>query len=334
MIENLKNIINTHFNNIEQILGSKKKCKHYRYHEFIKNPNKFPILPKLQIEKKTVTKFEVIINKGGLTNVGIDIKKEYKQSKIGTMIAGNSGRTGGACGSFDKAVKLHAGHTTQEEDVVSNWLITATEKKREKIIDGKSDIANKIFQETIYNQWGMKNPTKTDNKTIQGVDYTKAEPYMYADAWIVPNAELSYKNIKDIKNKIFDITKTYSTTLVFVSGPNIGEFKMRNGVKDEKSTMNRTWNTKMKNDYELFKNGVKAALFAGLCAMAEDGCTIALLAFVSAGIYGGKYRDKLRTDYEKIVNEVLLQKCLTKDSGKEVRLDQYFERVILTKLEK
>lgn len=303
---------------------------HYRYHENWKKLT-YPILPELPEHIKKKAQFEVMIDEGGLTNVGIIMKDKYPDLQIGTMIAGNSGRAGGACGNFEEAVKLHVGHTTQEEDVVSNWLITATIDKEQKIINNKSIIANKIFKNTIYNKWGMLNPTTPDNNTIQGVDYTKADPYMYADAWIVKNVELSYK---DIKNKKFITTNTYPTTLFFISGPNIGKIRMNNGKKDLLSTMNRTWNTKMSKNYDLFKEGVSAALYAGLCAMAENGCTIALLAYVSAGIYGGEFRDKLRNDYEKIVNNVLSKKCLTKDSNKVVELGEYFTEVILTKLEK
>lgn len=303
---------------------------HYRYHENWKKLT-HPILPELPKHIKKKAQFEVMIDKGGLTNVGIIMKDKYPGLQIGTMIAGNSGRAGGACGNFEEADKLHAGHTTQEEDVVSNWLITATIDKKQKIINNKSTIANEIFKKTIYDKWGMLNPTKPDNNTIQGVDYTKADPYMYADAWIVKDVKLSYK---DIKQKIFITTNTYPTTLIFVSGPNIGKIKMKNGKKDELSTMNRTWNTKMSSKYNLFKEGVSAALYAGLCAMAENGCTIALLAYVSAGIYGGNYKEQLRKDYKEIVNNVLSKKCLTRDSNKEVELGQYFEKVILTKLEK
>jgi hypothetical protein len=50
--------------------------------------------------------------------------------RIGTMVAANSGRPGGACGQANGSVtNLHAGHSTQEEDVVSNWLITAVHNR-------------------------------------------------------------------------------------------------------------------------------------------------------------------------------------------------------------
>ena len=81
------------------------------------------------------TRVEVRVDAGGLTNVGCVLHAQGVTSlaRIGTMVAGNSGRPGGACGAvvhvdgtqIGVAQKLHARHTTQEEDVVSNWLLTA-----------------------------------------------------------------------------------------------------------------------------------------------------------------------------------------------------------------
>jgi hypothetical protein len=69
------------------------------------------------------------LDTGGIANVGVRLHAE-RPMRIGTMIAGNSGRPGGACGQANGSVtNLHAGHGTQEEDVVSNWLITAVHKR-------------------------------------------------------------------------------------------------------------------------------------------------------------------------------------------------------------
>lgn len=66
--------------------------------------------------------------------------------------------------------------------------------------------------------------------------------------------------------------------------------------------------------------------------MIEKGCTIALIAYVSAGIYASNdHRPKIQKDYENIVNEILSKECIT-ISGKKVVLGQYFYKVILTKL--
>jgi hypothetical protein len=47
---------------------------------------------------------------------------------LGVMVAGNSGRPGGATGGTAgvMARAVHPNHSTQEEDVLSNWLVTTT----------------------------------------------------------------------------------------------------------------------------------------------------------------------------------------------------------------
>ena len=67
-------------------------------------------------------------------------------------------------------------------------------------------------------------------------------------------------------------------------------------------------------------------------AMALLGYEVALLAHVSAGIYAGPHRARLRTDFEAIVNEILESTKCDAPSG-PVPLGRYFHRVILTLLE-
>ena len=67
------------------------------------------------------------------------------------MVACNSGRPGGSVGlrgKIDKR-KVHAGHSTQEEDVVSAWMVAHTR--------GSGDVAaiHKEFCDTIDQQWGL-----------------------------------------------------------------------------------------------------------------------------------------------------------------------------------
>jgi hypothetical protein len=366
-IEKLRYFINEHFKKIEQIKNLKQPaqpaqpkmtqilcnisnctnlqcpnihpCTHYEYHINIFDPVQIqvPVLPELPEPPKHIKQpaiYEYCVDTGGLSNVGVILQNIYPNARIGTMVAGNSGRPGGACGQADGTVyNLHAYHTTQEEDIMSNWLMTAAYKTND------SHIGNKLYQNTIYYKWGMINPYGIDHKTIQNVDYTIAKPPYYADAWVVRNAELSFKNMNDNKlvynNKNmlvpetnYDFTRSYQTSLVFVAGPNCGS----NKDKGPSSSMRRTFNYNMSKDYDLFKEGVKAALFAGLCAMAKNGCTIALLAYVSAGIYGGDHKYNLRRDFESIVNELLKRKCSVQNTTKVVTLGSYFDRVILTKL--
>ena len=312
-----------------------QKCKRYKCHDYMKNKSILPELPEPPKHIKKLAKYEVRTNAGGLTNIGVTLKK-FPEARIGTMVAGNSGRPGGACGQINGTAKnLNANHTTQEEDVISNWLITATNKANEKIINEQSLVGNLLFAKTIYKGWGMTNPGGNDFNTIQGIDYTKAQSYEYADAWVVQNVELSNKVMINNNNE-YDTNNSYLTTLVFVAGPNCGS-----KGKGPSSSMTRTFNNTMVNNYDRFKEGVEATLFAGLYAMAMNGCTIALIAAVSTGIYAstqkGDANDKkrqknIRKDFESIVNKVLERECLTQKTRNKVRLGDYFDKVILTKL--
>jgi hypothetical protein len=355
----LKNLINNHFKQIENLTQppqqnmilepcKKKyctilqcpyihKCERYNCHNYMMDKSILPGLPEPPEHIKQLAKYEERTDAGGLTNMGVMLK-DFPEARIGTMVAGNSGRPGGACGQTNgTADKLHAGHDTQEEDVMSNWLMTATNKANEKMGGTTSWVGDMLFANTIYKQWGMINPDGNDFNTIQGVDYTKAQPYEYADAWVVHNAELSNKVIINKKNKEYDFNNSYLTTLVFVAGPNCASKGNGNS-----SSMTRTFNNTMVNNYEHFKEGVEATLFAGLYAMAMNGCTIALIAAVSTGIYAstkdGDANDKkrqkdIRKDFESIVNKVLERECFTQKTHKKVRLGYYFDKVILTKLE-
>lgn len=327
-----------------------------------------PEVPKYKYNYKSA-QYEETVESGGLTNVGVKLQKEFPNARIGTMVAGNSGLPGGSCGDFNgngDATGLYAYHNTQEEDVVSNWLRTTSFKNNiilvnhtDKKTNKKRYTDKKIFRHTIYEQWGMKvqdwkktymwstikydiskdiKPKNSNRKedytnTIQGVNYTKAEPYEYADAWVVHSAHLSEKVLKikmeynkPVVNKYYDFNNTYLTTLVFVAGPNCGTHG-----STVNSSMTRTFNTSIKS-YNIFEKSVESALFAGLYAMAAEGCTIALLAYVSAGIYAGPYETMIKNNFKNIVNRVLKRKCRDIKNNKEIELGKYFDNVILTKL--
>ncbi len=75
---------------------------------------------------------EIVGLHGGVTEAGYHESKLCKDKipvKIATVVASNSGRPGGACRAIDgtlDAGKIHAKHTTQEEDVISSWMLAAT----------------------------------------------------------------------------------------------------------------------------------------------------------------------------------------------------------------
>ena len=128
---------------------------------------------------RETARLETKVDPNGLSNVGAQLHAEMVKAggqlrRIATMVAGNSGRPAGACGFEDGTLsKLHAGHTTQEEDVVSNWMTTACHNAGKPLMAGMPDgghiTANAIYQDTIFRKWGMLHPQGSDKKTEQHV---------------------------------------------------------------------------------------------------------------------------------------------------------------------
>lgn len=288
-----------------------------------------PLLPPPPARIRAPAVYEEWVDPGGISNVGVEIQREDRTRRIGTMVAGNSGRPGGACGNADGTVdKLHVNHSTQEEDVVANWLITACRRSGQAMngttFGGTGETArghphaSQLYRETLHGRWGMAQMADTNTATLQGVDYTLAAAHEYADAWCVDGAELSHK----VVHKGFDCLQAFRTSLVFVAGPNAGT-----RGRFDISTTRRTFNAPMEAEYALFRAGVQEAVRAGLLAMASLGCNVALLAHVSAGIYAGPHRRALWSDFGALVDEVLQD-----PRQQPAPLGCYFERVVLAKL--
>jgi hypothetical protein len=234
----------------------------------------------------------------GRTNAG---------KKVGLMVAGNSGRPAGDVGDDDRVAgktepcdTVHWDHKTQEESVVSSWMFG------ECGLVPSCDEMGALFRRTIAARWGMKRARTTDAQdyeTIQGVDYTKATPEDYGDAWVVRRAMLLVPGTR---------AKT-TATLVFVSGPNVGDGGTATG------SMQRTRNATMAKVYGLFREGVKCAVRAGLDAMIREGVDVALVARVSCGIYAGKkgsdFHTNINDEFLILVNELLKETLGTTNRG-------------------
>ena len=311
------------------------RCKHHNFH---------PAggLPKLPLPRQRTTPglaaLTEEVDPGGLTNVGYRLHREHPGLRIGTMLAGNSGRPGGACGAGPHCArpdlaKLHAGHSTQEEDVVSNWLLThshnvcgtgtGTPRKRRRAgaQEEHEEEHESEFSATIAERWGFEDlGVGTGTATRQGIDYTRAGPASYLDAWTVTEARLSAKVAGGRGNRPnrYDHTKQYPTTLCFVSGPNAGAMQQPTG------SVARTLNTAARDSYAVFRACVKSALTAGLRAMAAEGCTVALLAGVSTALYAGAHRATIVHEYADIVAEILADEALN--------LAEAFDHVVYTTL--
>ena len=119
------------------------------------------------------------------------------------------------------------------------------------------------------------------------------------------------------------------TSLYFVSGPNAGA-----QGRDPRSSTRRTFNEEAAATYGIFREGVKAAVRAGLLAMAMDGCDVALLAGVATGLYAGDHRSTIRSEYAALVNEILAEPMQHEGiSSAPHTLGECFARVVWTVLE-
>ena len=124
----------------------------------------------------------------------------------------------------------------------------------------------------------------------------------------------------------FDFDRQYRTELYFVAGPNVGT--------SSRSSTKRTFNQLALQSYDVFKDGVRHAVRTGLLAMAHSGCDVVLLAGVSTGIYSGPYKDRIRSEYASLVNDLLSERLLRAGhGGRPSCLGDCFRRVVWTQLE-
>ena len=173
----------------------------------------------------TVPPVKVIKNKGGSETYGYELSQQKPAPKIGVMVAGNSGKPGGACADWWKTYsdgkhpqyvphlagaflkdkppgvrkdQIHANHTTQEEDIVSCWLQSESHTNRVSLDEAFKPVAN---------EWGMTMPNLSlasgdlALQTIQGRNYrtNRDDPWGYADAWTVQNARLCPKTLTGLQ---------------------------------------------------------------------------------------------------------------------------------------
>lgn len=282
-----------------------------------------------------------------LTDFGVqNILKDYEGKKHAVCLAGNSGLPAGAVGlhmKITKSIKTtkdleSKNYTTQEEDVVKNWLLTEEHKNIAKMHDNLN---------LIWNEYGMLDYNKTDPKTKQGVNYnnlSKSNPTLlsnmkssdpfekfYAEALAVRNAHISPKLSTSPDKYNFD--ESNPTTLIFVAGPNVGA----KGGGDNKSTTLRTFNEFLSQNYSNFKEAIKWTYYAALHAMASEGCRVALLCWISGALYAGPFRKIYGVDSDgkelvNILKEVLNMRCYSK--GRETQLKFMFSDVIVVGLGK
>ena len=265
-----------------------------------------------RLKKRTAaTKTEFVAVVGGATTLATILHEMQPTSKIGLMVSGNGGRPGGACGGDTGHIeKLHSGHSTQEEDVISCWFLTECPE------GGDKSQYDALFHSTIHGQWGLVDRTgrSEDPVTIQGVDYVhSSQPDDHAEAWRVRQCLVSRKiYIQQQRQYSYDTAGTkVPCELVFVVGPNAGASQRPTGT----TARTRSLLASSKREYVFFKESVKCAVRAGLDAMIDGGCDIALVAMVSCGIYAGPHRERISREFVGMVDELLDEEVgLVKDS--------------------
>jgi len=290
------------------------------------------VLQKTIYAKKKASKLCVATSKrraGGMSALA------YEESlnpfeKIGMMVCGNSGKPGGYVNGYNYNAKnqygkvlVHPYYGTQEEDLVSNCIMSAPSKK-EKF--------KELFMVGNTFRWGLKNNDATPH-TIQGVNYiTTEDANDYGEAWATEPQDMWQKQCFQTcyddagapglyVEKRYNKARTYKATLVFVSGPN------GKAAKGDTSSTKRTKNKKAAKNFTFFKECAKAAIRAGIDAMADKGVTVAFVGLVSAGLYN-PYGYRYTGGFEDMVNEILKEQVGPND---EMR-SQYFTKVIIANI--
>lgn len=284
---------------------------------------------------------------GGSTNIAYNIGQEDPSKKIGILIAGNNGRPGGKCGNIDsrgngyiEPKDIHAYHKTQEEDVVSNWIITEFSNTQdiqwERSNKEHTKWCSKLYDQTIGNdthRWGMKYPNMCDPGdkrtfyTKQKYNYrTKSSTEKYGNAWHLSDCVVSQKKARFLVQKYFEVSESVKCSLVFVAGPNAKQQTLRYQQPNHENyvaTCARTYDQHANENYEYFKECVKHTLAAGLTAMAKNGDKIAVLCHVSGGLYAGPHKEYTH----EILRELTINVLYTYKYNDKYLIN-YFERVV------
>jgi len=248
-------------------------------------------------------------NHGGVANVGLQLYESGAYAHVGVVVSSSPACPMGACGLSNGTVTaLHANHRNSEEDVASNWLLTEEHETETQ--------ANMVYQDTVFERWGMRHVDGTTHETIQGVDYTTAPPNAYGDAFIVASCRLSQVTGAGLERQFFH-GRSFPCSLVFAFAPNV-DFST---TRRRSSFQRRTYNPAMAT-YENYAAGVTWAYFAALGAMAASGCDLAVLSTIGAGPNAGPHRIRIRADLPAIVGNLL-------NGSHGVPFGLYFTRVIL-----
>ena len=234
---------------------------------------------------------------------------------VGIVIAGNPGRPGGSIGKMNRKginprFDLSRPAKTQEENVLQTTICCLMR-------DGV-DI-DKWFCETFSDKWGMLNPSRTDHKTLQGLDFTQClvkhdgtfRSFYYDFSYTIPYP--------------LPFSRTHSAFLSFTYGPNVA-YEGRSSTSS--CTRTKVAYYRFDKHYDAFKESIRTAYRAVLLDQIKHGVEISILPQLSGGIYSGYKRThkEIKKDYVEILNSVL------GETHNGLEIGAYFKAVILCDL--
>lgn len=230
---------------------------------------------------------------------------------VAVMVAGNSGHPGGRVTYKGNVLKkkVGIGHRGQEEDIVSSWLTSK----------GVSAF------DCVRGRWGMANSGTGSVRTIQGVDYrAAADPQLFADAWLVRDGALCRKCAKTVDGDpfdgVFDSRDQMPVRLVFVAGPNAA------CDQGPGSATRATLCEAAAKDVKFLEAGARQAIRAGLDAMIAERVEVAVVAWISTGIYAPEaLREHMQAAIPRLIGELLREKV----GPSSIPRGHFFEQVVL-----
>ena len=298
---------------------------------------------------------------GGMCSQGYLTKLEHPDWKLALGDAGNSGRICGGCGITSDPEnpiieKLHPNHTTQDEDICSNWMMA---QYGSPIYNGRNNPEQQRVFKELYDTIGWGLPVDNFNyETYQGLDYRQASPSAYADAWVVRDVMFCNKvhqgyiqNRKNERQKAYRYDykigccgddKTYSATLIFIAAPYIA--KETSHITHKRTitpdaSMSKTHNDVMfklgkkggnskQKGYTYFREGVKYCIRGFIHSCIKERIDCVLVPLAGCGIYCGQYCDYIINDFITIVQEVLDEEIGTLGGQKICAKDLLCEVII------
>ena len=243
------------------------------------------------------------------------------------VVAANAGRPGGGLHADGKnswkgvkVADVRPGHTTQEEDIVSNWLMTSLPEDLKKSVVAVTTkrlpatleaAVKPCYDETflvLHKKWGMTTPESDDKKTLTHGDFDEPITIHYDFNYVVKEAPVSMiKYTPGVFDKYYLDKPLKTVSLLFVAGPNANNQGAVNKQYGDAywDSMKRTYDAEAHKSYDIFKEKLKSALVSLIQASVKNGDTHLIIPEISCGIYGGHWRDDIASQFADLVNAII-----------------------------